>query len=421
MSLSVEEVAIIKSTVPLLESGGVALTTHFYNSMFAAESPVRSFFNQSHQQGEHSQPRALAFSVLCVAKHIDALPAMLASEEGSQLIQTIVQKHLAVQVAPEHYPIVGKYLLQSMREVLGEEIATDAVLAAWGKTYGVVADLLINAEKQGYQAIAETPGGWRGKREFVISQVEYENAAKNVVSLYLKPADGLPILVPKAGQYLTLRIDDAGANINTTRNYSISDVVAPIGDEQSYRITVKFGEKGTVSRYLSNNAQVGFKLQVHPPCGEFTLKRDYAVNADGIKRVVFLAAGSGITPLISMMKQLRSQNAAIEIVLVQISHNEEQQIYPQLAQEVLTPNNIKFENVYTQNRPLHEQDVQVPSAAYLDLLKTQLVAPAVPVDFYFLGPREFMRNTNTALNDIQFTGGVFYEFFGPHIFFNTKL
>jgi nitric oxide dioxygenase len=48
----------------------------------------------------------------------------------------IIQKHVALQILPDHYPIVGTCLLRAIREVLGEEIATDAVLEAWARPIG---------------------------------------------------------------------------------------------------------------------------------------------------------------------------------------------------------------------------------------------------------------------------------------------
>ncbi len=55
--LSVQDRAIVKSTVPLLESGGEALITHFYRMMLSEYPEVRPLFNQAHQ-ASGDQPRA---------------------------------------------------------------------------------------------------------------------------------------------------------------------------------------------------------------------------------------------------------------------------------------------------------------------------------------------------------------------------
>ena len=51
---------------------------------------------------------------------------------------------------PEHYPLVAEALLPAIRDVLGEA-ASDEVLEAWGKAYGVLADILIDKEAAMYE------------------------------------------------------------------------------------------------------------------------------------------------------------------------------------------------------------------------------------------------------------------------------
>jgi nitric oxide dioxygenase len=108
---------------------------------------VPPLFNQAHQ-AHGAQPRALANAVLQYARHIDNLGALGA------LPAQIIQKHVALQILPEHYPIVGTCLLRAIREVLGEEIATDAVIEAWGEAYWQLANILIGAEAAEYERLA---------------------------------------------------------------------------------------------------------------------------------------------------------------------------------------------------------------------------------------------------------------------------
>ena len=105
--LSVQDRAIIKSTVPLLESGGEALITHFYRMMLSEYPEVRPLFNQAHQVSG-DQPRALANGVLMYARHIDQL------DQLGDLVAKIINKHVALQILPEHYPIVGSCLLRAI-------------------------------------------------------------------------------------------------------------------------------------------------------------------------------------------------------------------------------------------------------------------------------------------------------------------
>ena len=195
--LSVQDRAIIKATVPLLESGGEALITHFYRMMLSEYPQVRPLFNQAHQ-ASGDQPRALANGVLMYARHIDQL------DQLGDLVAKIINKHVALQILPEHYPIVGGCLLRAISEVLGSEIATQEVIDAWAAAYNQLADILIGAEAAIYDEKAQAPGGWRGAREFRLVQKVEESA--EITSFYFEPLDQGPILAAEPGQYIGLQL-----------------------------------------------------------------------------------------------------------------------------------------------------------------------------------------------------------------------
>ena len=83
--------ALIKATVPLLESGGEALTRHFYQMMLNEYPEVRALFNQAHQ-ASGGQQRALANAVLMYARHIDRLEAL-----GLTVVQLEPKTHADVR------------------------------------------------------------------------------------------------------------------------------------------------------------------------------------------------------------------------------------------------------------------------------------------------------------------------------------
>lgn len=62
------------------------------------------------------------------------------------VIKRVTEKHRAIGVKPEQYPVVGETLLQAVKDVLGD-IATDEIIEAWGKAYGYIADAFIDIEK----------------------------------------------------------------------------------------------------------------------------------------------------------------------------------------------------------------------------------------------------------------------------------
>lgn len=142
-TVSPDTIAIVKSTAPALEKHGLAITTRMYERLFENTDIEAMFDRAAQESGE--QPKRLANAILAYAKNIDKLDALGAA------VERMVTRHVETGVKPEHYPYVANALLPAVRDVLGAEIATDAVLAAWGEAYWMLADILIAAEAQAYE------------------------------------------------------------------------------------------------------------------------------------------------------------------------------------------------------------------------------------------------------------------------------
>lgn len=142
--LDQKTIDIIKNTVPALQENGVEITKCFYETMFKNNPEVKPMFDMDKQKSG-AQPIALANAILAAAKNIDKL------ENLASAVQSIGKRHVEVGVLPEHYPIVGKNLLIAIKDTLGDA-ATDEVMDAWEKTYGLLADIFIKTEKEMYDA-----------------------------------------------------------------------------------------------------------------------------------------------------------------------------------------------------------------------------------------------------------------------------
>jgi len=129
-----------------LEKHGLAITTAMYARLFTDPEIAAMFDRAAQQSGE--QPRRLANAILAYAKNIDKLGNL------GPAVQKMVQRHVETGVKAEHYPFVAAALLPAIRDVLGAEVATDAVLNAWGEAYWMLADILIAAETDQYEALA---------------------------------------------------------------------------------------------------------------------------------------------------------------------------------------------------------------------------------------------------------------------------
>ena len=88
--LSEQTIAIVKSTAPVLEQHGEALTKHFYKRMFSHNPEVAPLFNPANQFAG-SQQRALAAAICAYAANIDNLEVL------GGAVELIAQKHSSLQ------------------------------------------------------------------------------------------------------------------------------------------------------------------------------------------------------------------------------------------------------------------------------------------------------------------------------------
>lgn len=385
--LSEQHRDLVKATVPLLEAGGEALTRHFYGIMLDEYPQVRPLFNQAHQ-ASGAQPRALANGILQYARHIDHLDAL------GPLVGQVVQKHVSLQVLPEQYPIVGSCLLRAIREVLGAQVATDAVIAAWAAAYQQLADLLIGAEEGVYADSAAAPGGWRGARPFQVARKVIES--DEIVSLYLQPADGGPVMAFRPGQYIGLKLTVDGQEVR--RNYSLS---AP-SNGSTYRISVKREPGGLVSNFLHDAVATGATLELFPPAGDFVLQ-------PGSRPLVLISGGVGITPTLPMLHAAHEQNRPV--TFVHFARSGRVHAFRDWVDDLVA------RHAHARRFYCYEERGATPADAHgrpsAELLDRWMLASR-DVDAYFVGPPPFMGAIKRMLGKLGVHAGqMHWEFFGP--------
>ena len=140
------------------------------------------------------------------------------------------------------------------------------------------------------QANARLQAQALGDRWRPLRVVRIEAESHNIRSIYLEPADGAGFPLFQAGQHLPLRFT-LGGEVHI-RTYSLSS--APSDD--FFRISVK--REGLVSSHLHEQVRVGDLLEARAPQGHFT------VAPHERRPLVLLAAGVGITPLLSMVREV---------------------------------------------------------------------------------------------------------------------
>ncbi len=401
--LSASTIATVKATVPVLKEHGETLTRYFYERMFKGNPEVQAFFNPAHQHSG-SQQKALAGAICAYAEHIENPGVLMPA------IELIAQKHASLGIKAEHYPIVGKHLLGSIKEVLGEG-ATDEVILAWGEAYQFLAEIFIKREGEIY-AHHTDHHGWQGFDAFVVTQKQ--NESDTIQSLYLTSKNGgeLPHFEP--GQFLSVRVPGVCGHYTTMRNYSLS---CKPGDPH-YRISVKreparcpAAPSGHVSNYLHDQIKVGDVLEIGPPCGKFILEK----TEDASRPLVLISGGVGITPMLSMLHSALENHPGRTIYFIHGTLNSQTHAFRQEVQKLHEKHaNLRLHVRYSNPSDMDLARLLCHDTGLLDMSLIKTLVRQTDADFYFCGPKPMMALFSQGLHDWGVaTQHIRYEFFGP--------
>ncbi|WNC72258.1 NO-inducible flavohemoprotein [Thalassotalea psychrophila] len=384
-------ISIIKSTIPLLENAGSALTNHFYKRMFSQNPELQDIFNMSNQHTGRQQV-ALFEAIAAYAKNIDNLAALTTA------VERIAQKHTSFNIQAKHYEIVGMHLIETLRELATEAFTPD-VEDAWTQAYLFLAQIFISRESELYKLRSASFGGWAGTRKFVIKEKNIESEL--VKSFVFAPVDGQPVIDYVPGQYLGVEVTPTGAEYKEIRQYSLSTAA----NGKTYRISVKRevnGVPGVVSNYLHDGLNVGDEVNLYAPAGDF-----YFVDRKA--PVVLLSAGVGITPMQSILETLAADKYDEKVHYLHACENSEQHSFAQRVQQLTTDNPWQQFTWYRNE----ESDNENIGHGVMDLSTQDL--PLGNGDFYLCGPIPFMQFAKQQLLTLGVSEDrVHYEVFGPH-------
>ncbi len=345
---------------------------------------------------EVTQPRVTCFRVgmrlgepqmpsLLVAHHRPGFYLRVISEgrvqAGDEIIRTRIGRH-ALTVADVDALL---YLPDRDVEKLRAVVDIPALSPGWQQSFR---ELLDAADRGGSAAgppMGQEPG-WTGFRRLRVAKLVPESST--VDSVYLTAADGRPLPAPIAGQYVTVRVPDAG-DPPPVRSYSLSS--DPGAD--SYRISVKREPHGVVSGYVHTRLAPGSVLDVAAARGDFVL-------GDGHEPVVLLSAGVGATPVLAMLHQLAAEHSSRDIWWIHASHDAEQHPFAAEAHQLLQSLPRAREHIFYTSGPTPHAETTVHgrlTSAVLSSLQLPTEASA-----YICGPPAFMTDMSDALT----AGGV---------------
>jgi ferredoxin-NADP reductase len=217
-----------------------------------------------------------------------------------------------------------------------------------------------------------------------VESVWYETA--DVRTLTLRP--GRNLCTHRAGQHM--RVDVVVGGVHCTRTYSISS--APERDDGCITITVKAVAGGGASDHLVRNIKVGDVLSIGTPQGDFVLSDATSVQP------LFISAGSGITPIMSMLRSLIAREPGSDITHIHYAPHPRDVIFRSPLQELRRLNRrYKLHLIYTRDASAdpstrHERRF---SAEQLDLLCHDYSSR----DVYACGPRGLLDALETHFRE----------------------
>jgi len=383
----------IDASVPVLRQHGIAITTLFYKNMFESHPELKNLFNMGNQ-ANGSQQQSLAAAVFAYAANIDNSAAL------APVIERIVHKHVSVGIKAEHYPIVGSNLIGAIKSVLGEA-ATPELLAAWEEAYGLLADALIDAEARLYQQNNQQPDEW-----LKVKVADKQHQSEDVVTFTLQ-ADGGQVLPKfKPGQYISVAVHIEALNLRQIRQYSLSDA----NQDNTYRITVKrekgdeYKPRGNVSNWLHQHVRVGSVIDISYPCGNFT------PDVLDQQPIGLISAGVGITPMISMVKEISINNPTRKVLFAHAARNRNSIAHlDEIQQAKHALNNLNAIFFLNESKKQHADELE----GRMDL-SGHISTEFKDGIYYICGPQSFMDDQRDALLELGVSHkNIHREVFGP--------
>lgn len=206
------------------------------------------------------------------------------------------------------------------------------------------------------------------------------------------PEDLKPDFIYHQGQHLTLKKDINGEDVR--RSYSLCS--SPVDDE--WKVAVKQIFEGKFSTYVNQELKTNDILEVMPPSGDFGVD----VQQDTDKTYLFFAAGSGITPILSMIKTHLAKEPNANCKLFYLNKNAKSIIFKEEIEQIRNRYFGRFEIFYFLTR--EQRDIELLNGRFTPE-KIQLLANTVfdvdeVSDVFVCGPEQMIfmiRDELTAL------------------------
>jgi ring-1,2-phenylacetyl-CoA epoxidase subunit PaaE len=194
------------------------------------------------------------------------------------------------------------------------------------------------------------------------------------------------------GQYLTLRFFIQGEELR--RSYSICS--APF--ESEMRVAVKKVTGGKVSNFINDHLKPGEEIEVMTPMGSFYSP----LHVSHKKKYILFAGGSGITPILSIVKAVLQAEPDSTLMLFYGSLDEESTIFKKQLDALSLENPLRFQLHYIFDKPVQSKGDLYTGVMTKNKVKALLeahVALDADIEFFICGPTPMMDNVRETLEE----------------------
>lgn len=229
--------------------------------------------------------------------------------------------------------------------------------------------------------------------DLLVSDVKKETADTVSVAFDI-PADLKETFRYKQGQYLTLRMMINGEDVR--RSYSLCS--SPSADHE-WRIAVKKVENGLMSTAINDNLKSGNRVDVMAPMGNFYTELD----ANNELHYVSFAAGSGITPVISIIKTALDQEPKSRCTLFYGNRNNESIIFKEELNSLKSRYDGRLNVVHVLSREAQDDPLcqgRIDKEKIGGLLEKH-VDMTDPGHYFLCGPEEMIRTASSILENLR--------------------
>ncbi|TFC81168.1 hemin transporter [Cryobacterium cheniae] len=381
--LSTQSLPLIEATLPLVGERMPEIAKNFYGRMLTAHPELfDGLFSRSNQKNG-SQQQALAGSIAVFATYLVQNP----DTTPEAMLSRIAHKHISLDIQPEQYDIVYKYLFEAIADELSDVITAE-IAGAWTEVYWLMAHALIKMEKGLYAGLASDKplAPW--------TVVKKESAGTDAVTFTLEPADDTPVTPALPGQYVSVTATMPDG-IRQVRQYSLS-----AGTATTRVFTTKLDADGEVSPVLHRDVQVGDTLILSVPCGDITLDQ-------GTGPLILASAGIGCTPSASILRSLVDTGSKREVLVLHAESNLERwALRDQMSEDIALLEAAEL-----------ELWLEIPSEGHHEgFMSLENVTIPEDASVYLCGPLPFMRSLRSqALESGVPADRIHYEIFGPDL------